>query len=175
MGAVTHDVVSKRKPFPVGARVARQSDGERGTVESVEKVDGAWDVSVVMDHDGVGSLGRQKTAARGAWTRLSGDAPARDLVSAVAAVRGDMEQDNATDAAPYITEEGAGMYGVSVEDLRAALGVTQSAQEWEEQQNAAQSAQETWDAQEEQERENVAQKRAQGFVCTFAECVVHNK
>lgn len=42
-------------------------------------------------------------------------------------------------------------------------------------QSAAQRAQKTWDAQEEPEQENAAQKRAQGFVCTFAECVHHSK
>lgn len=42
-------------------------------------------------------------------------------------------------------------------------------------QEAAESAQKSWDAQEEQERANVAQKRAQGFVCTFSDCIHHNK
>lgn len=75
MGAVTKDVVSKRKPFSVGARVERQADGERGTVESVQSYEGVWAVAVRMDSDGQTWSGTQKTAARGAWTRLSGDAP----------------------------------------------------------------------------------------------------
>jgi hypothetical protein len=64
-----------RKPFAVGARVARKSDGVRGTVESVELygVEGQprWAVAVRTDDDGAVWSGTQDTAAKGAWVKLT--------------------------------------------------------------------------------------------------------
>lgn len=61
------------------------------------------------------------------------------------------------------------------EQVSAALDKLAATSAPTEELGAALSAQTAWDAQSEQDAENVAQKRAQGFVCTFAECVHHTK
>lgn len=178
-GTQTHD--------SQGAQWTKSSDSNKGAARWTN--DGGWLTTMQLAARGAWKLDEASEADAGAATSsepVDVDKLAKDIRKSFEKARG-ARRSEARGAlligAAVLAEHAEKMpelaelarLGLDVAEKREYLDVRESFAALLDAPTDAESAQESWDAQTQQDDANSAQKSAEAFVCTFAECIHHKR